>query len=125
MAMTSDEIRRTYLEYFESQGHLRGQGASLIPPAGDKSALFIVAGMHPLKAYFAGTERPPAPRLTTCQPSFRTGDIENVGVTARHLTLFEMLGNFSFGDYFKREAIRFAWELSREGFGLNGDDIWV
>ncbi len=125
MAMTSDQIRSTYLEYFESQGHLRARGASLIPPANDTSALFIVAGMHPLKAYFAGTERPPAPRLTTCQPSFRTGDIENVGVTARHLTMFEMLGNFSFGDYFKREAIRYAWELSREGFGLNEDDIWV
>jgi alanyl-tRNA synthetase len=125
MAMTSDQIRSTYLEYFESQGHLRERGASLIPPANDKSALFIVAGMHPLKAYFAGTERPPAARLTTCQPSFRTGDIENVGVTARHLTMFEMLGNFSFGDYFKREAIRYAWELSREGFGLRDEDIWV
>ncbi len=125
MAMTSDEIRSTYLEYFESQGHLRERGASLIPPASDKSALFIVAGMHPLKAYFAGTERPPATRLTTCQPSFRTGDIENVGVTARHLTMFEMLGNFSFGDYFKRDAIRYAWALSREGFGLKDEDIWV
>jgi alanyl-tRNA synthetase len=125
MAMTSAEIRSTYLEYFESQGHLRERGASLIPPAGDQSALFIVAGMHPLKAYFAGTERPPAPRLTTCQPSFRTGDIENVGVTARHLTMFEMLGNFSFGDYFKREAIQYAWALSREGFGLKDEDIWV
>jgi alanyl-tRNA synthetase len=125
MAMTSDQIRSTYLEFFESQDHLRERGASLIPPANDKSALFIVAGMHPLKAYFAGTERPPAKRLTTCQPSFRTGDIENVGVTARHLTMFEMLGNFSFGDYFKREAIRYAWALSREGFGLDGDDIWV
>jgi alanyl-tRNA synthetase len=125
MAMTSDQIRSTYLEYFESQGHLRERGASLIPPANDKSALFVVAGMHPLKAYFAGTERPPAKRLTTCQPSFRTGDIENVGVTARHLTMFEMLGNFSFGDYFKRDAIRYAWELSRQGFGLNEDDIWV
>ncbi len=125
MAMTSDEIRRTYTSFFEEHGHLRLAGASLIPPATDKSALFIVAGMHPLKAYFAGSEQPPSNRLTTCQPSFRTGDIENVGVTARHLTLFEMLGNFSFGDYFKRDAIRFAWELSRDGFGLNEDDIWV
>ncbi|WP_249009851.1 alanine--tRNA ligase [Conexibacter sp. DBS9H8] len=125
MAMSSDEIRTTFLDFFVQHDHRAQDGASLIPPASDTSALFIVAGMHPLKAYFAGTEAPPAPRLTTCQPSFRTGDIENVGVTARHLTLFEMLGNFSFGDYFKREAIRFAWDLSREGFGLNGDDIWV
>jgi alanyl-tRNA synthetase len=125
MAMTSDEIRDTYRTFFEERGHLAQRGASLIPPANDTSALFIVAGMHPLKAYFAGTEQPPSRRLTTCQPAFRTVDIENVGMTARHLTLFEMLGNFSFGDYFKRDAIGFAWELSREGFGLNEDDIWV
>ena len=125
MAMTSDQIRDTFREFFEQHGHLAQRGASLIPPPNDTSALFIVAGMHPLKAYFAGTEQPPAKRLTTCQPAFRTVDIENVGMTARHLTMFEMLGNFSFGDYFKREAIQFAWELSREGFGLNEDDIWV
>ncbi len=125
MSMTSDEIRDTFISYFEHNGHLRLPGDSLIPPAADRSALFVVAGMHPLKAYFAGTERPPRSRATSCQASFRTNDIENVGMTARHLTMFEMLGNFSFGDYFKREAIRFAWELSREGFGLNGDDIWV
>ncbi|MGH2843598.1 MAG: alanine--tRNA ligase [Solirubrobacteraceae bacterium] len=125
MAISSDQIRETFRAYFEAHGHLAQRGASLIPPASDTSALFIVAGMHPLKAYFAGTEQPPSRRLTTCQPAFRTVDIENVGMTARHLTLFEMLGNFSFGDYFKREAIRFAWELSREGFGLAEDDIWV
>ncbi|HEX3804638.1 MAG TPA: alanine--tRNA ligase [Solirubrobacteraceae bacterium] len=125
MTMTSDEIRDTFREFFEERGHLAQRGASLIPPASDTSALFIVAGMHPLKAYFAGTEQPPSKRLTTCQPAFRTVDIENVGMTARHLTMFEMLGNFSFGDYFKREAIRFAWDLSRNGFGLNEDDIWV
>jgi alanyl-tRNA synthetase len=125
MALTSDEIRSTFRTFFEEHGHLAERGASLIPPANDTSALFIVAGMHPLKAYFAGTERPPSKRLTTCQPAFRTVDIENVGMTARHLTMFEMLGNFSFGDYFKREAIQFAWELSRNGFGLNEDDIWV
>jgi len=123
--MTSGEIRSTFTSFFEERDHLLVSGAGLIPPAWDTSALFISAGMHPLKAYFAGRETPPHPRLTTCQPSFRTVDIENVGVTARHLTLFEMLGNFSFGDYFKREAIRYAWDLSREGFGLNGDDIWV
>jgi alanyl-tRNA synthetase len=125
MAMTSDEIRDTYREFFEERGHLAQRGASLIPPPSDTSALFIVAGMHPLKAYFAGTEQPPSRRLTTCQPAFRTVDIENVGMTARHLTMFEMLGNFSFGDYFKRDAINFAWDLSRNGFGLNEDDIWV
>ena len=125
MAMTSDEIRDTYREFFEERGHLAQRGASLIPPPSDTSALFIVAGMHPLKAYFAGTEEPPSRRLTTCQPAFRTVDIENVGMTARHLTMFEMLGNFSFGDYFKREAISFAWDLSRNGFGLKEEDIWV
>jgi alanyl-tRNA synthetase len=125
MAMTSDEIRDTYRTFFEERGHLAQRGASLIPPPNDPSALFIVAGMHPLKAYFAGTEQPPARRLTTCQPAFRTVDIENVGMTARHLTLFEMLGNFSFGDYFKRDAIAFAWDLSRHGFGLAEEDIWV
>ena len=125
MTMTSDEIRDTFRQFFEDHGHLAQRGASLIPPASDTSALFIVAGMHPLKAYFAGTEDPPSKRLTTCQPAFRTVDIENVGMTARHLTMFEMLGNFSFGDYFKRDAIRFAWDLSRNGFGLDADDIWV
>ena len=81
--------------------------------------------MHPLKAYFSGAERPPHPRVTTCQTTFRTADIEIIGTTTRHLTFFEMLGNFSFGDYFKREAVRFAWDLSREGFGLPADDIWI
>jgi alanyl-tRNA synthetase len=125
MAMTSDEIRDTFREFFEGHGHMPQRGASLIPPASDTSALFIVAGMHPLKAYFAGTEQPPSIRLTTCQPVFRTVDIENVGMTPRHLTMFEMLGNFSFGDYFKQGAIEFAWDLTRNGFGLNEDDIWA
>jgi alanyl-tRNA synthetase len=123
--MTSDEIRRTFLEFFESQDHLRLPSASLIPSEHDPSALFTIAGMHPLKAYFAGIEPPPHPRVTTCQKTFRTGDIEIIGTTTRHLTFFEMLGNFSFGDYFKREAARFAWTLSTEGFGFNADDIWI
>ncbi len=123
--MTSDEIRRTFLEYFESQGHLRLPSASLVPAELDPSALFTVAGMHPLKPYFQGVETPPRKRVTTCQKTFRTGDIEIIGTTTRHLTFFEMLGNFSFGDYFKREATQFAWTLSREGFGFAAEDIWI
>ena len=123
--MTSDDIRRAFLEYFESQDHLRLPSASLVPAEHDPSALFTVAGMHPLKPYFQGVERPPHPRVTTCQKTFRTPDIEIIGTTTRHLTFFEMLGNFSFGDYFKREAARFAWTLSTEGFGFTPDDIWI
>jgi alanyl-tRNA synthetase len=123
--MTSDEIRERYLSFFEERDHRRLPSASLVPPAGDRSVLLTTAGMQPLKPYFLGQEAPPAPRLTSCQKCFRTPDIEKVGTTRRHITCFEMLGNFSIGDYFKRGAIELAWELSREGFGFREQDIWV
>jgi alanyl-tRNA synthetase len=123
--MTSDEIRQTFIDFFTERGHRRLPSAPLVPAEYDPSALFTVAGMHPLKPYFLGIERPPAPRVTTCQKTFRTVDIEIIGTTAGHLTFFEMLGNFSFGDYFKQGAARFAWELSIEGFGFRPEDIWI
>jgi alanyl-tRNA synthetase len=123
--MTSDQIRERFLSFFAERGHERIPSASLVPSEHDPSALLTVAGMHPLKPYFLGQEAPPAPRLTSCQKVFRAVDIDNVGNSTRHLTFFEMLGNFSFGDYFKREAIEFAWELSRDGFGFAAEDIWV
>src|SRR3954454_15141088 len=125
MAMTTDEIRERYLSFFEERGHLRIPSAPLIPPPQDTSTLLIIAGMQPLKPYLSGQEKPPRNRLTDAQKVFRTPDIEEVGSTSRHLTFFEMMGNFSIGDYFKREAALFAWDLSRDGFGLDGDDIWV
>src|SRR5947209_15289632 len=123
--MTSDEIRRRYLEFFAEHDHRILPSASLIPAEHDPSVLFTVAGMVPYKPYFMGRERPPHPRVTTCQKTFRTVDIEIIGTTTRHLTLFEMLGNFSFGDYFKEGAIRSAWELSRDGFGFDPERIWI
>jgi alanyl-tRNA synthetase len=122
---TSDEIRETFLRFFEANGHRRLASASLVPAANDPSALFTVAGMHPLKPYFLGTEQPPVPTVTDSQKCFRTEDLENVGVTARHLTFFEMLGNFSFGDYFKQEATGFAWDLTLNGFKFDPDKVWV
>ncbi len=123
--MTSDEIRERYLSFFEERGHTRLSSASLVPAASDRSVLLTTAGMQPLKPYLLGQEAPPAPRLTSCQKCFRAVDIDRVGTTLRHLTFFEMLGNFSIGDYFKREAIQFAWELSLEVFGFDEEDIWV
>jgi alanyl-tRNA synthetase len=123
--MTTHEIRRRFREYFEERGHLAVASAPLIPYEDDPTVLLTIAGMQPLKQYFLGTARPPAPRATSCQKCFRTLDIDQVGRTARHLTFFEMLGNFSFGDYFKREAIRFGFELSTEVFGFDPQQIWI
>jgi alanyl-tRNA synthetase len=123
--MTSDQIRDTFLEYFEQRGHRRLPSAPLVPTTFDPSTLFIVAGMQPLKPYFLGIEPPPDQLLTSCQKVFRTPDIEQVGLTARHLTFFEMLGNFSIGDYFKQGAVERAWELSLDGYGLDPDRIWI
>ncbi len=125
LQMTSDEIRRTFLEFFEERDHKRLPSASLIPAEHDPSVLFTIAGMMPMKPYFLGVERPPHPRVTSCQKVFRAVDIELIGTDSRHLTFFEMLGNFSFGDYFKREAAQFAWDLSTQGFGLPEKDVWV
>ena len=123
--MKADEIRETFLRYFEERGHIRRPSASLVPARDDTSTLLTIAGMQPLKLYFLGKEAPPAPRLTTAQRCFRTPDIEEVGNTRRHLTFFEMLGNFSFGDYFKEGAIDFGLELSTEAFGLDPARIWA
>jgi len=123
--MTTSEIRRRFLEYFEGHGHRRLRSASLIPFEDDPSVLLTIAGMQPLKAYFLGTAEPPARRMTSSQKCFRTNDIDQVGHTARHLTFFEMLGNFSIGDYFKAEAIRFGFELSTEVYGLDPEQIWI
>jgi len=123
--MTSDEIREAYLEFFAARDHRRLPSSSLIPSVHDPSVLLTTAGMQPLIPYFTGREAPPHPRLTSCQKCFRTVDLGVVGTTHRHLTLFEMLGNFSVGDYFKQGAVEFAWALSREGFGFRPEDIWI
>ena len=123
--MTGNELREAYLQFFaEKKGHLRLPSASLIPE-NDPTLLMIGAGMAPFKAYFTGKVKPPRPRITTSQRCVRTGDIENVGRTARHQTYFEMLGNFSFGDYFKKEAIPWAWEFLTEVLELPKDKLWA
>lgn len=118
-----NELRRMFLTFFESKDHLKMKSFSLVPH-NDNSLLLINSGMAPLKPYFTGQELPPKKRVTTCQKCIRTGDIENVGKTARHGTFFEMLGNFSFGDYFKREAIRWSWEFLTEVVGLDQDRLY-
>src|SRR3954467_7854597 len=123
--MQPHEIRERYLSFFEERGHKRMSSASLVPSVYDPSVLLTTAGMQPFKPYFRGEEEPPARRLTSCQKCFRTTDIENVGLTARHLTFFEMLGNFSIGDYFKQGAVEYAYELSTEGFGFDPERVWI
>ena len=118
-----NQLRKMFLEFFESKGHLALKSFSLVPH-NDKSLLLINSGMAPLKPYFTGQEIPPRRRVTTCQKCIRTGDIENVGKTARHGTFFEMLGNFSFGDYFKHEAIAWSWEFLTQVVGLDPDRLY-
>ena len=111
--MGANELRESFISFFESKEHLRMESFPLVPK-NDNSLLLINAGMAPLKPYFTGIQKPPNTRVTTCQKCIRTGDIENVGKTSRHGTFFEMLGNFSFGDYFKGEIIPWSWEYVTE-----------
>src|SRR5687768_10953602 len=122
---TTPELREGFLSFFEEKGHLRVPSASLIPRADDHSTLLTTAGMQPQMPYFLGLEEPPAPLTTTVQKCFRTPDIEDVGLDGSHLTFFEMLGNFSFGQYFKEGAIDFATEFVSERLRLDWDRIWV
>jgi len=119
-----NEVRDMFRDFFVSKGHYPGGSASLIP-RNDKSLLIINSGMAPLKPYFAGTETPPKKRMTTCQKCIRTNDIENVGKTARHGTFFEMLGNFSFGDYFKKESLQWGWEFCTEWLEMPKEKLWA
>lgn len=119
-----NNIRKEFLNFYNSKGHMTEQSFPLIPK-NDKSLLLIGAGMAPMKKFFTGAETPPSKRMATCQKCVRTGDIDNVGITTRHLTFFEMLGNFSFGDYFKEEAITWAWEFLTEVLKIEKEKLWV
>ena len=119
-----NEIRELFLQFFESKDHLRLKSFSVVP-RNDKSLLLINSGMAPMKAYFTGQETPPSKRVTTCQKCIRTGDIDNVGKTARHGTFFEMLGDFSFGDYFKNEIIPWSWEFVTKWLEIPEDKLYV
>ncbi|MBR5228279.1 MAG: alanine--tRNA ligase, partial [Firmicutes bacterium] len=119
-----NQIRSMFLDFFESKGHLKHESFSLVPEK-DKSLILINSGMAPLKPYFAGLETPPRKRMTTCQKCIRTGDIENIGYTDRHGTFFEMLGNFSFGDYFKEESLQWGWEFITEYLKLPQERVWA
>ena len=119
-----NQIRQMFRDFYVSKEHYAGGSSSLIPK-NDKSLLLINSGMAPLKNYFAGVETPPAPRMTTCQKCIRTGDIDNVGITSRHGTFFEMLGNFSFGDYFKEQSLQWGWEFITEHMKMPADKIWA
>jgi len=126
---TTAELREAFLSFFESNGHLRFPSFPLIPPPEDPSTLFISAGMQPLKPYFSGVKTPPAPRFTTVQKCLRAGgkdtDLDEVGMTARHASMFEMLGNFSFGDYFKDGAVDYAWEYVTQHLQLERERLWA
>ncbi len=122
--MKTAELRKLFLDYFVERGHLLVPSASLVPYK-DPSVLLTTAGMQQFKPYFLGLAEPPSRRLTSVQKCFRTSDIDRVGLTARHCTFFEMLGNFSVGDYFKEGAIRFAWEFSLDYLGLDPERLWI
>ena len=122
--MTGNELRKKFVQFFADKNHLVLQSYPLIPE-NDPTLLLVGAGMAPFKPFFTGKMNPPHPRITTSQKCVRTGDIENVGRTARHHTFFEMLGNFSFGDYFKKEAIAWAWEFITEELQMPKDKLWV
>ena len=119
-----NDIRELFLSFYQSKDHYRRQSFSLIPEK-DKSLLLINSGMAPLKPYFAGLETPPSKRMTTCQKCIRTGDIENVGYTSRHGTFFEMLGSFSFGDYFEKESLTWGWEFITQVLKMPTDRLWA